>query len=219
MPFGDWIAFWYETYCKPQLGIRTQVNYEERIYKHIIPEIGNIPLDKLNQNDLQQFYTRLKTSGRLKNVEQFGPGLSDRMVRVCHASCSAALKRAVEEGLIRVNPAAGCKLPPKKSGEMQILTQEEMQRFLLQAKVDGYYELFLLEKPTPRCQPRKRKSLLPEAVFSPISRNIGNPEQAVFTRSMTTSGRADTPRSVPMVSGSAGMSTPKPGRNVRKSWR
>ena len=145
MPFGDWIAFWYETYCKPQLGIRTQVNYEERIYKHIIPEIGSIPLDKLTQNDLQQFYTRLKTSGRLKNVEQFGPDLSDRMVRVCHASCSAALKRAVEEGLIRVNPAAGCKLPPKKSGEMQILTQEEMQRFLIQAKVDGYYELFLLE--------------------------------------------------------------------------
>ena len=145
MPFGDWIAFWYETYCKPQLSIRTQVNYEERIYKHIIPEIGDIPLDKLTQNDLQQFYTRLKTSGRLINVEKFGPGLSDRMVRVCHANCSAALKRAVQEGLIRFNPAAGCKLPPKKSGEMQVLTQEEMQRFLAQAKVDGYYELFLLE--------------------------------------------------------------------------
>ena len=145
MHFGDWMAFWYETYCKPQLSIRTQVGYEERIYKHIIPEIGKIPLDKLTQNDLQQFYTRLKTSGRLKNVEQFGPGLSDRMVRVCHANCNAALKRAVQEGLIRFNPAAGCKLPPKKSGELQILTQEEMQRFLIQAKQDGYYELFLLE--------------------------------------------------------------------------
>ena len=145
MPFGDWIAFWYETYCKPQLSYRTQVGYEDRIYKHIIPEIGQIPLNKLTQNDLQQFYTRLKTSGRLIFVEQHGPGLSDRMVRVCHASCSAALKRAVQEGLIRFNPAAGCKLPPKKSGEMQILTQEEMQRFLIQAKQDGYYELFLLE--------------------------------------------------------------------------
>ena len=145
MPFGDWIAFWYETYCKPQLSYRTQVGYEDRIYKHIIPEIGHIPLNKLSQNDLQQFYTKLKTSGRLILVEQHGPGLSDRMVRVCHASCSAALKRAVQEGLIRFNPAAGCKLPPKKSGEMQILTKEEMQRFLIQAKQDGYYELFLLE--------------------------------------------------------------------------
>ena len=45
MPFGDWIAFWYETYCKPQLSYRPQIGYEDRIYKHIIPEIGQIPLN------------------------------------------------------------------------------------------------------------------------------------------------------------------------------
>ena len=148
MPFGDWMTFWYETYCKPGLQPRTQEGYAERIYKHIIPELGQIPLNKLTQNDLQQFYARLKTSGRLIRVEQYGPGLSDRMVRVCHASCRTALARAVQEGLIRTNPAAGCKLPPKKSREMQVLTQEEMHRFLVQAKQDGYYELFLLELAT-----------------------------------------------------------------------
>ena len=145
MPFGDWMDFWYQTYCKPQLRLNTQLGYEDRIYKHIIPELGKIPLDKLNQNDLLQFYTKLKTSGRLNRVEQFGAGLSNRMVRACHANCRAALQKAVEEGLIRSNPAIGCKLPPKKSGEMNVLTQEEMQRFLIQAKQDGYYELFLLE--------------------------------------------------------------------------
>ena len=145
MPFGDWMDFWYQTYCKPQLRLNTQLGYEDRIYKHIIPELGKIPLNKLTQNDLQQFYTRLKTGGRLIRVEQYGPGLSDRMVRVCHANCRSALQKAVEEGLLRLNPAIGCKLPPKKSGEMNILTQEEMQRFLIQAKQDGYYELFLLE--------------------------------------------------------------------------
>ena len=145
MPFGEWMAFWYETYCKPQISPRTQEGYADRIYKHIIPELGQIPLNELTQNDLQQFYARLKTSGRLIRVEQFGPGLSDRMVRVCHASCRSALQKAVDEGLIRINPAIGCKLPPKKSQEMQVLTQEEMQRFLIQARQDGYYELFLLE--------------------------------------------------------------------------
>ena len=145
MPFGEWISFWYEIYCKPQISPRTQEGYADRIYKHIIPELGQIPLNKLTQNDLQQFYARLKTSGRLIRVEQFGPGLSDRMVRVCHASCRSALEKAVQEGLIRINPAIGCKLPPKKSREMQVLTQEEMQRFLIQARQDGYYELFLLE--------------------------------------------------------------------------
>ena len=137
MPFGDWMDFWYQNYCKPQLRLNTQLGYEDRIYKHIIPEIGKIPLNQLTQSDLQQFYAKLKASGRLIRVEQYGPGLSDRMVRVCHANCRSALQKAVEEGLIRINPAVGCKLPPKKSGEMNILTQEEMQRFLIQAKQDG----------------------------------------------------------------------------------
>lgn len=145
MPFGDWMDFWYQNYCKPSLNQNTQLGYEDRIYKHIIPELGKISLNEITQSDLQQFYAKLKTSGRLIRVELYGPGLSDRMVRVCHGNCRSALQKAVEEGLIRQNPAIGCKLPPKKCGEMKILSQEEMQRFLIQAKQDGYYELFLLE--------------------------------------------------------------------------
>ena len=55
MEFGSWIDFWDQTYCKPKIRESTQVDYEERIYKHIIPEIGKIPLNELTQNDLQQF--------------------------------------------------------------------------------------------------------------------------------------------------------------------
>lgn len=145
MLFGDWMEFWYENYSKPAIRALTQQNYENRIYDHIIPDIGKIPLNKLTQNDLQQFYARLKRNGRKQYVEKYGPGLSDRMVRACHASCRMALEKAVAEGLIRVNPAIGCKLPPKKAREMQVLTRDELRRFLAQAKEDGYYELFLLE--------------------------------------------------------------------------
>lgn len=65
----------------------------------------SIALDKLTQNDLQDFYTRLKVSGRLQYEDQQGKGLSDRMVRGCHASCRMALEKAVKEGLITMNPA------------------------------------------------------------------------------------------------------------------
>lgn len=41
-------------------------------------------------------------------------------------------------------PEIGCKLPPKKGREMQVLTREEMQRFLIQAKFDGYFEILLI---------------------------------------------------------------------------
>ena len=145
MLFGDWLCYWYETHSKPTLRASTQNNYENVIYNHVLPEIGKIPLNKLSQNDLQQFYGRLKKNGRKRLTEQYGAGLSDRMVRMCHAVCRSALERAVRDDLLRTNPAIGCKLPPKKAKEMQVLDREEMQKFLIQAQADGYYELFLLD--------------------------------------------------------------------------
>lgn len=148
MPFGEWMDFWYQTYLKPGLRPTTQLNYESTIYQHIIPQLGNIPLCQLSQKDLQQFYAYLKKEGRLVRTEQYGKGLSDRMVRMCHAKCRAALDQAVQENLIRTNPAVGCKLPPKRGREMQVLSRQELQRFLMQAKADGYFELFLLDLST-----------------------------------------------------------------------
>ena len=148
MPFGDWIDFWYQYFSSPKLRPTTQATYENRIYTHIIPSIGKIPLSKLTQNDLQQFYAKLKRTGRKKDVETKGTSVSDRMVRSCHALCRSALEKAVEEGLITRNPSIGCKLPPKKNGEMKVLTQAEIVRLLNQAYDEGYYELFLLELTT-----------------------------------------------------------------------
>ena len=148
MPFGEWIDFWYQYFSSPKLRPTTQATYENRIYGHIIPSIGKIPISKLTQNDLQQFYAKLKRTGRKVNVELKGTGVSDRMVRSCHALCRSSLEKAVEEGLITRNPSIGCKLPPKKNGEMKVLTQNEIVRLLNQAYDEGYYELFLLELTT-----------------------------------------------------------------------
>jgi len=130
MPFGDWIDFWYQTYCRHTLRITTRTDYENCIYNHIIPEIGKIPLNRLSQSDLQQFYAKEKTDGRKLHAKTYGKGLSDRTIRGIHANCRTALQRAVQDGLIRTNPAVGCKLPPKKAREMQVLTQNEIIRFL-----------------------------------------------------------------------------------------
>lgn len=148
MPFGKWMDHWYQIYKKNTLRDTTQATYENAIYKHIIPGIGDLSLNKITQSDLQSFYAHIKTGGRMIRTNLYGDGLSDRMVRMCHAHCRSALERAVQDGLIRTNPAIGCKLPPKKAKEMQVLTQEEMQRLLLQAKAEGYFELFLLELST-----------------------------------------------------------------------
>ena len=148
MTVREWLDFWYQTHKKPTLRPNTQMSYEQRIYGHIIPALGSIPLDKLRQNDLQQFYTNLKQSGRRKDADRYGEGLSDQTVRGCHTTLRSTLAKAVEEKLIIRNPADGCRLPSAKPREMQVLTPEEMQRLLIQAKEDGCYELLLLELST-----------------------------------------------------------------------
>ena len=148
MTFGEWIDTWYKQYCKPKLRNSTASAYENHIYKHIIPCIGSFAMEKLTQSDLQAFYAQLKKSGRLVRVKEYGKGLSDRAVRACHGCIYGALEKAVEQKLIRRNPAQGCRLPPKKGREMQILTREEIQRLLFEAKQEGFYELFLLDLAT-----------------------------------------------------------------------
>lgn len=145
---ADWLDLWYQGYKKPNLRPNTQMSYERRIYQHIIPALGGIQLDKLTTGDIQQFYTHLKQNGRLLRKELYGEGLSDQTVRGIHTTLHAALDKAVEEKLIFRNPADSCKLPSAKAREMQVLTPEEIQRLLIQAREDGCYELLLLELAT-----------------------------------------------------------------------
>ena len=148
MCFGAWLDHWYQNQCKPTIGAKTQTDYENRIYRHIIPEIGQIPLNRLTAADLQQFYRQLKQGGRLQAVEQYGPGLSDRMVKCCHVTCRTALDQAVKQGLILKNPADACKTPTLRPKEMQVLSPEEIRRLLIQARENDCYELLLLELST-----------------------------------------------------------------------
>ena len=148
MPFGEWVEFWYENYSRPMLRPSSQRSYEGFIRLYIRPKLDEIPLNKLTTNDLQQFYAWMKKDGRDRNRESKGAGLSDSMLQNCHSLCRRALEKAVAERLIPQNPALGCKLTPGRRKEMQVLSREEMQRLLIQAKAEGYYEVFLLELTT-----------------------------------------------------------------------
>ena len=100
MTLGQWLDHWYQTCKEPNLRPNTQMSYEQRIYNYIIPALGDTPLDKLTQNDLQQFYTNLKQNGRIKNIEHYGNGLSDQAVRRCHTTLHSAPEMAISKKLI-----------------------------------------------------------------------------------------------------------------------
>ena len=148
MRFGDWITYWYENHSKPTIRPSTQKGYEALINGHAVPGLGHIPLNKLTQADCQKFLNEMKTNGRKSHRDTKGAAMSERSVRLCHLVIRMALDRAVKDGLIKKNPILGVKLPQAEQKEMKVLTKEEIQRFLIQAKEEGLYELFLLELTT-----------------------------------------------------------------------
>ena len=148
MPFGEWVEFWYENYSKPMLRPSSQRSYEDFIWLYICPKLGSVPLNRLTMNDLQRFFNWMRKDGRTLHRETRGGGLSDNMVRNCHSLCRRALEKAVAERLIVKNPIEECKAPPIRRKEMHLLSREELQKLLIQARAEGYYEVFLLELTT-----------------------------------------------------------------------
>ncbi len=148
MHFGNWLDFWYNHYKKANISMSMAADLHRLIYYRLIPELGHLELCKIQQSDIQQYYTYLLTKGRKVYTEKHGEGLSAAMVRLYHNAIRQSLDQAKAEGLIQVNPATGCKLPPKKVAEMRILDKDEIQRFLIQAAYEGYFELFMLELAT-----------------------------------------------------------------------
>ena len=144
MPFGDWMEHWYETYSRPAARPGTRRIYEGYLRLYIRPGLGHIPLNRLTAKDMQRFFVWLKTEGRADQSDG-ETGLADSQLRNIHSLCWRALEKAVSGNLIPQNPASGCKLPSARKGEMNLLSRESMQKLLIQAKEEKYYELFLLE--------------------------------------------------------------------------
>ena len=145
MKFGDWMNHWYQTYCKLGLKPSTRVTYEHRIYDQIIPKIGDVPLKSITASMLDRFYAELRYKGRLVKQDIYGEGLSMATIRNIYFHCKAALDRAVKDRLILSNPADACTPIPKRSAEVEVLSPEEMQRLMIQAKEEGFFEMFMLD--------------------------------------------------------------------------
>ena len=147
---GQWMDVWYENYAKIKVRPSSHQTYKGYIENHIKPNIGDIPLEKLTTLDLQKFYKKLLSNGRVDRLEAKGQpkGLSPKTIRNIHQILSSALKLAQEQKLILTNPAEGCALPRVEHREMKTLPVEQLQSFLREAKDSGVFELYYLELAT-----------------------------------------------------------------------
>lgn len=139
-------------YAGRQGAIRdaTRDDYRRDLERYILPVIGRRPIAKLAAPDL----ARLAAGLAARDGDDY---LADRTIRRIFAPVSAMLATAVEEGVIRHNPARDVRLPSGRDalrrfdedaddgddpapGNARALTREQLASFLL--VVDPRWRLF-----------------------------------------------------------------------------
>ena len=146
---GSWLQLWYEVYAAPNLRDNTRLYYENSMKNHILPRIGNIPLDKLQTIQVQKFYNELLRDGKVGNRKAGeNNGLSPSVVHHVHMILNRCMEQAVSERLILTNPVKGCRVPKVVQKEMNTLPEELIGAYLREAEQRGLLALFYLELTT-----------------------------------------------------------------------
>ena len=147
---GTWLDEWFENVAKIKVRASSHQTYKGYIDNHIKPNIGNIPIEKLTTMDLQKFYRKLLTKGRIERIEAKDQpkGLSAKTVRNINQVISSAMDLAVAQRIIPMNPTNACELPRIEHKEMQTIPAEQLQAFLNEARATGVYEMYYIELAT-----------------------------------------------------------------------
>jgi integrase len=107
--FAEYAADWLDTYTgRTGRGIRpaTLADYRRTIEREAVPFFGRMPLAAIEPRDIRRYIAGVKSRG-----------VSANTVRLAVAPVRALCATALEDGVIRVNPCAGIRLPGKVSDE------------------------------------------------------------------------------------------------------
>ena len=96
---GEWMDIWFENHTKVKVRPSSHQTYRGYINNNIKPHFGKISLCKLISLDLQKFYKKLLSSGRVERSEsrKQSKGLSPKTVRNFHQIIASAMELAREQ--------------------------------------------------------------------------------------------------------------------------
>lgn len=140
----EYLLQWLQEYAKHNVEKRTYLDYEQVIKNHIIPRLGKLKLQDLQQRHIIAYQNEKLENGRLDGKG----GLSRRTVENHHRIFSQALSHAVfPYKYIKANPCSGVSAPRPSMPDIHPLTHEQA-RTLLDYVYEKYsyviYALFYL---------------------------------------------------------------------------
>jgi len=137
LTLGQYMQTYLDTTGNLSLAEQTLHRYNEIVQKHLVPNLGDIELQKLTANDIRTYYAEAIKSGRRNG----NGGLSKRTVLQHHHVLHKILEQAVEDDIIASNPAIK-KLAPKLDADckMHVITPQEAEVMLKIASTCKYLD-------------------------------------------------------------------------------
>lgn len=112
MPMSYYARSWMDTY-KASAGINTRAMYQNIVEKHIIPEIGDLPLNKIVRSDIQRIIN--DRADHQRTCEQ----IKMTLVQIFNS--------AIDDKLLHENVAKKITMPKKQKAEKRALTDLEKE--------------------------------------------------------------------------------------------
>lgn len=144
MTLREWIVHWRETCDKPRSRPTTVAAHDYIFKNHILPHLGDIPLDGLTESAIGDFLAERKHFGSHRPESPGYPVLGDDTMRHIHHLLRQCLDKAVRVGLIESNPARAFHYAKTKSTVANILTPLEAEDYLDAAAALGVLPMFIL---------------------------------------------------------------------------
>ena len=142
MTLGEWMDMWLGDYMALTIRESTMDSYQTMTKHYIKPYLGDEKIGSITTADIQQLYNWLRENGRVNEHYEKGNTLSDSMIRSIHMMLHQAMDAAVRERLIVKNPTEGTVIPKNNYPPKQILTEEQLERFLEVVKQDPVWSDF-----------------------------------------------------------------------------
>jgi len=135
---GQFLTWWLEQVVRPSARPKTMKFYEFVARIHLIPGLGETPLQRLTAQQVQSFLNE-RLAAKSERTQR---PLSSRSVRHIHRTLCTALNSAVKYGNVARNVALSVDPPRAGKPAINFFNVDQARVFLAAAKDDRLYALY-----------------------------------------------------------------------------
>lgn len=123
MKYSEWLKKWIDDYVKPYRKQRTVERYSEMVRLYLAPMLGEMEMDEISRDVLQEFVIYLLNKGNTKT----GKGLATNSVNGIISVLKASIGVAHSLGISKTDPTEKIRRPKSKEKRVECFTEREQK--------------------------------------------------------------------------------------------